>query len=929
MKRITPRKLTILSVAMIISMLVLFSNGNLFANAQSLNKTDVLYIGGTQGNYMGDVVGIDKENIAVTMGSASDLTSAGLTGIDVVVLNDVNLTTDQITNLTTWAAVAGHGVFIILGNDTLQNNYLTAFGFTDKTSFSDNTDHTVVDPLNPYHGLSNTEGSLDNTPFRDIVWNTAPEIYNFSQVSLLAGATSFVNMSWSDDPSIVTNETLIAGVQYGASSNTNVYLFTGWFQDDFKSTSANEHFMLWPYFNYMVFNTIQMSTGLDHTEYEDWKYSPVPHLISQIVLGGVVAIAAIVAITFFVRARKRKSEASNLLVSEDLSNVKVLEVEESTHQEVIVERRITEAEVHISKENRWEVVGFHRQISGFFKLFFVMILLLIPQLLVTSIVMPNWIQPYPQASGWYSYTLRFFEAIWLVFDLGFNYAITKKFAEHRIENPRKAYHYVQLFVWWEILSGVVQLLMFTFIGAIIFPQTDFSYLSWMFIVHSLIQFPGIFLVFQYFFSGLQRSDLEMIAFALQYFVLRLVLQVATVPLFKWIFGNFIMYGEAFGAGVGLLIGQLLGDVVLFGITMKMYKKLGLPIGPVFAAEFSKEEFKETAWFGFKMVIGNMWVPLVWMLQVFWVGRLLPNSSAEQGYFELAFTISTVPQAISLLMNAMIGGLTEAHTYKKKNLLNYVSYSGTRWGSIWTFFLASTFLAIGQPFILGASGPNWARAAALMPWLMVYRMLGPISWQMDFEFAAADKPALAGLAWIVEQSIRGVLTWTLLFYMRTMEAVIIAYIISLGTKDILVIILVRLKIHKWDWNLWTAFIAPILAAGVNFAILYFGVVYLFVDILFGIGILSAMLLFVVGMFMMEFVYSFFLGLLGGFDDNTLKELDMATDMVTGVRFFARTYYWMAYAGCKISPLHNQFPVKVYEAAQKEAEELTQIKKKIVL
>ena len=100
-----------------------------------------------------------------------------------------------------------------------------------------------------------------------------------------------------------------------------------------------------------------------------------------------------------------------------------------------------ENKIHVSKDNKWEQVGFHRQISGFFKLFFVMILLLIPQLLLTSIVMPRWIQPYPAAGGQYSYTLRFFEAIWLVFDLGFNYAITKKFAEHRLENPKKAAEY--------------------------------------------------------------------------------------------------------------------------------------------------------------------------------------------------------------------------------------------------------------------------------------------------------------------------------------------------------------------------------------------------------------------------------------------------------------------------------------------------------
>ncbi len=294
---------------MILPMAVMFSKGNFFAGAQTA-KTDVLYIGGSQGSFLNEVIRIDKENIELSNVDAAFLTSGNLPNYDVVVLNDVNLTANQIGNLTEWAAIAGHGVMIILGNDTLENQFLAEFGFTDETSFSDNLNHIVTDPLNPYHGLSNIEGSLDNTPLSDIVWNTAPEIYNFTQVSLKAGATSFINMSWTDNPSIITDKSLIAGLKYGANTNTNVYLFSAWLQDDYKSTSANEHYMLWPYFNYMIFNTIQMSTGLDHTEYEDWKYSPVPHLLAQIVLGGVVLVAAIIAIVLFVRARKRKSTSS-------------------------------------------------------------------------------------------------------------------------------------------------------------------------------------------------------------------------------------------------------------------------------------------------------------------------------------------------------------------------------------------------------------------------------------------------------------------------------------------------------------------------------------------------------------------------------------------------------------------------------------------
>ncbi|MHA1112053.1 MAG: hypothetical protein ACTSRE_13175, partial [Promethearchaeota archaeon] len=167
MKKITPRTLMVISLAMIIPMAVMIGKGNFFAGAQTA-KTDVLYVGGDQGSFLNEVIRIDKENIVLSNVDASFLTSGNLPDYDVVVLNDVNLTAAQITDLTTWAAVDGHGVFIILGNDTLENDFLSAFGFTDDTSFDDNLAHAPVDPLNPWHGLSNINGDLEESPFTDI-----------------------------------------------------------------------------------------------------------------------------------------------------------------------------------------------------------------------------------------------------------------------------------------------------------------------------------------------------------------------------------------------------------------------------------------------------------------------------------------------------------------------------------------------------------------------------------------------------------------------------------------------------------------------------------------------------------------------------------------------------------------------------------------
>lgn len=889
-------------------------------------KTNVIYLGEETEN-IAQALKLDEKSIDLTISSTLNFDGIDLNDFDAVVINDVVLSNSDINYLRSWGEIEDHGILVVMGPQLTQDfTLLIELEITTASSLSNNSGYVETqDDLREKKGLSLVNDALeeDDIPIlSSIVWNTAPETFYFTLISdLEPEVTSIINMQLTDEEFTETDYPLISARSIGVNTNLNVYVMSGWFQDEYDDTNSNEHYMVWLYFNYLIYATVQSTVNYPNIEsYGQWDHSPVPHTPARIILGLSTLFIAILSVGLYYYARKNKKTHREIFVPEE-------KIDATKTEEEIDESHIDEN--LIDKDDKWEVIGMHRQIAGFFKLFFVMIMLIIPQLVVTSFVMPQFLNPFAQASGWYSYTLRFFEAIWLVFDMGFNFAITKYFAQHRLERPEKAYHYVQLFIWWEILSGVIQVLIVAFMGSFIFPLTDFSYLSWMFVIHSLIQFPGIFLVFQYFFQGYQRADYNMIAFALQYFVLRLVLQVATVPIFKAIFANNVMYGPAFGAGIGLLIGQLLGDWVLFGITLKMYKNLKLPLLPVFTADFTKEEFVETFKFGGKMIIGQMWVPLGWLLQVYLVGIFLPNSSAEQGFFELAFTVSTIPQAISLLMAAMMGSLTEAYEYKKENLHSYTTFSGFKWGSIWTFYLVSTFLAIGPDFILGASGPNWARAAALVPLMMFYRALGPTSWQADYEFAAVDKPAYAGLAWVIEQSVRAVLTYWLLVTMRRMEAVIIAYIISLTIKSILVIILIRWKIHKWEWNVWQTYIAPLLAAVVNWLILK-GILFLVVDVIFGgeNNIINAVILFVIGMFGMEYVYAFLMGLFGGFCDNTLEELDLATEMVTGVHGLTRFYYKMVAAGAKISPLHNKFKVKVYEAAWKEAEELTAIKKRVV-
>ena len=899
------------------------SSGLTPGKAQGI-KTHVLYISNSQGKTL-DAISLDSDNIVVTMQKISEISLNNLSNFDIVVLNDVNLTQTQLITLSSWTKINGHGLIIIMGPTlTKGNQILSTFNFTSVTQFENNMGDVdeEEDPglFNKLKGISiaSTEESLKSHPIlATIVWNTAPETFYWTLVpDLKDDVQIYVEMQWNDADLNAEEEQdypMIAGVRVGENEGENIFLLSGWFQKEYENVSANEHFMIWPFYNYLLFATIQSSVGRPVPIYGEWRYSAVPHYEEQLILGVIVLITAVGSVWAFYRVRKERDKLPDYFTTSDIAVLKTA----------------PEEDIYIDKEDDWEVVGFHRQLSGFLKLYFLMMLLIIPQLLISSILMPQFINPYPQSNGWYSYTLHFFEAIWLIFDLGFNYAIIRFFAQHRIERPEKAYHYVQLFIWWEILSGVVQIGLVAFVGSIVFPLTDFNYLSWMFVIHSMIQFPGIFLVFQYFFQGTQRADYQMIAFALQSLVLRLILQVITVPIFKAIYQDNVQYGAAFGTSIGLLVGQLLGDWALFFITWRMYKSLKLPSRPIFGAGFSKTEFLETFKFGMKMAVGEMLVPLVWLLQVYLVVIYIPNSSQEQGYFELAWTISQVPMAIVLMTSALLGALTEAHEYNKENLLNYNTISGFRWGILWTLYLSAAFLAISETFIIGASGPLWIRSAQLLPLFLFLRILGPPSWMCDQAFPAANKPIYATISWIIEQGLRAVLMIIFLNNFHIMEAVLWAYIISLTVKDIFVIITLRIKVHKWDWNPWPSYIAPFLSAGMVYLVFKLFEL-IIVDVIgLGQGLISAIFLLILVLFAGEFLHSFFYALFGGYDVNTLDELARSSNMVTGVGFFARFYYKCAAIGARISPLHDKFPITVYEAAQIEAAELTAIKRKIVL
>ena len=145
------------------------------------------------------------------------------------------------------------------------------------------------------------------------------------------------------------------------------------------------------------------------------------------------------------------------------------------------------------------------------------------------------------------------------------------------------------------------------------------------------------------------------------------------------------------------------------------------------------------------------------------------------------------------------------------------------------------------------------------------------------------------------------------------------------KGILLWIIVRYKITTYKVYPFKTFLVPALAAIVNFLVLSI-VGDLIWMIPLGDLIINTAILFIIGIFGFIFFYAFLDGLFGGYDDNTINELERAANLVEGaIGVFPKALYKMAKLGTKISPFHNKFKIDIYEKAMEEAYELTLEKK----
>jgi len=592
----------------------------------------------------------------------------------------------------------------------------------------------------------------------------------------------------------------------------------------------------------------------------------------------------------------------------------------------------------------WENVGFHRPLGGFLVALSIGLLLFIPLIIYQNLILPVFILPSAQALGIWARVTQFFTVAWTFFDMGTSIAFIKYLSEYRVHDPKKGIQYGQVFVWWQVLSGVVQVALIITLSSTFVPRSAYALYAWSVIIHALIQLPGFYQVMRHSLTGFQRLDYS----RLLDIGLNVILPMAVQPIFvslMYAWGKaHPAYGGAMGGLLGLGMAAYAAELATFVWGFWLYRKAGYNAQILFMAHFDWEVLKTSFKFGVFEMLGSAAWSFGQAAEIAITQARLINYAEIWGNWGMAQNFIFAFNVTQTLNDGVMPAISEAISSGKKILSQYYEVMAYKYNGLVSAFLAAVLLAVAPKFIIGASGIEFQRAAIYVIPLIIWGAFQYPSWVGDNIQLGSNKPYLKSILVFSEQLLRVILAWSLLQRYQV-TALIIAYFVGLFAKGITAYIINHKVCFPQRFFVWQSLIAPLLAGGLlcfpqRFFVwqsliapllaggLHFAVLWMMTALVWKGDQISSVLIFLIGILPSFPLYMFFYGLFGGWDADTLAELNEAVSLTGPVHWLT---HWGIYAptafGAKISPLNGRFPITIRPAAMLEAAELTREKVKL--
>jgi O-antigen/teichoic acid export membrane protein len=762
-------------------------------------------------------------------------------------------------------ALPGQGLVLLLGSATAAADVEKLLGFPVTLEWRD-------DPA------SLTAVETDDPLTTEILWNSAPQVRERYITLTPVSSVQPLVINYADGEWVLWQ------------TNPSTFVFNAVLEKD----QVNPQFQQWAYYNYLIYHLVTRAAGQVPLSFADYPSSPVPHAAQRNALWLVLGLLLLTTFGVFLFVRRYSLRHPEAL------------------DQIVLDRQAFEKR---EASSEWEEVGFHRALSGFLVALSIGLVLFIPLIIYQNLILPVYILPSAQALGIWNRVTQFFNFAWLFFDMGTSVAFIKFLSQYRVDDPRKGIQYGQVFVWWQALSGAIQVALVVAVAGTWAPKSAYALYAWSVIIHAFIQLPGFYQVMRHALNGFQRQDYA----RLLDIGLNMVFPMLVQPLFvglayAWGKAN-PQFGGAMGGLLGLGIAAYAAELLTFLSGLWLYRRVGYNPRVLFLAHFDWKIIKSSFGFGVFEMLGSLAWALGQAAEIWITQTRLINYAEIWGNWALAQNFVFAFNVTQTLNDGAMPAISEAISHGKKVLSQYYSVMLYKWNALGSFFLGAVMLAVAPRFILGASGTEFVRAAVYVIPLIIWGAFQYPSWVGDNVQLGSNKPYLKSLLVFSEQVIRVVLALILLERFQ-INALIIAYFVGLFSKGIAAYIINNKLCYPQRFFTWQSLAAPVLAAGVHFVILYW-----LTGLIWQGDQITSVLIFLIAVLPSFPLYMFLYGWFGGWDTDTLEELHQSVAL-TG---FTRPLNWLTWKstalGARLSPLHNRFPITIRPQAIQEAQDLT--------
>jgi O-antigen/teichoic acid export membrane protein len=825
--------------------------------------------------------------------------------------------------------VAGMGLVVVLGKDT------PAASLAALTNEAIQEGNSVEVAEGPYHAAEAEKlgavveyvGAPGDPLRNNVSWKSAVRVFERWILNVNRGE---VMVATSDKDPVHPHTPILVKLELGGGT---IYVLNVWLKEGNQAErmhsyaallegvqgARNYDFQRWAYFNWLLYDLTRTAAHITPVPFRSWIAAPVPHGSQILILAtifmslfGLFAAGLVFARRYSMRHPEALSHFYQPMVPEpqpsSLGAAALPMPAEAPKSNALAHRG----------DPRWEVVGFHRPLSGFFYNYLLSLLVMIPfNFVFTFYIERNYINPFLEARGAWGAVTQFMGFFFALLDLGTGQAMVKYFAEYRVRDPERAITYAQFYIWFHALGGVLAVTVLGILAAIFMPETTVAFLTWFVILHTLSQFPGFTAIYTNLFRALQRFDYAQVLVVLTFLLTPLIQMGTAIYMRHWGLMHPV-FGEGMGVVFGFALGGVVSNIVLGALCSFFYHGMGFRLTTIFLAHFDRDTVRKSLLYGAKLTAGNMLSAASWGLLPVIMLAMIPNFFELNEIWLLTFTL-TYPyiETGAYMFVTLMSSVSESYSSGMLRLTQRYLDQSLRWGIMIATMLGGAFIAFSDIFITGLLPPQFLRAIGVMGLMHIWRVFDFSTRLPDQVFQGVGKTGLFTATVAVEHIGRIVLSLLLIsrfgFY-----GVFYAFTLSSLAKSLVAWPAMAKYVVKPVISVWQTLVNPGLAAIANYLILDGFARYAWK----GPGhTANSWMIVLVCLFASLPIYMFISGLLG-WDEMALAEFHDAAELVPSpFGAIARMAHTTVSFASRLSPLHDRFPGKLVHEAALEARQLT--------